>query len=166
MTTLKQTYQNVFRLYEEENGNQAATAREVAAWGVQRGLLRTRPVDPVALLAQELSEALSDERGSDGHRKNLARRAKVNGRQTRLWGATKDQTKEFVEAAVQDWRRQMAGECVIVDRTLEYRHKERPDDGDKIQFSFDFAPDVAEAVDLDDEDDDDDDDEGGSEETG
>lgn len=152
VSSLKHHYQNVFRRYEEEHGHQPATARQVAKWGVEKKLLKPRPVDPLSRLASELSEALGDEKGFDGHRKNLARRAKVNGQLTMLWGRIDEQPREFVEAAVQDWRKQIAGECVVVARTLEYRQKIRPKE-EQISFSYNFDHDVTEELLADDQDD-------------
>ena len=145
MSTLRAKYRRVFQMYEEAHGNVPASAQQVAQWGVERGLLQPRPVNVVARLAAEISEALAEDRGSDGHRRNLARRAVVDGQTTMLWGCVEHQDKEFVEAAVQDWRKQIAGQCKVVEQTLRHRAKIRPDEG-QIAFCYDFTNDVAEGL--------------------
>jgi hypothetical protein len=139
----RECLRRLFRQYQESHGNQPASTQEVADWAIKNRLYVPRPVNVVAKVASEISEALSEERGRDGHRKNLARRANVNGQTTMLWGRVDDQSREFVEAAVQDWRKQIAGECTIVARTLTHRHRVRPDE-ETIPFSFNFEMDVAE----------------------
>jgi len=143
--SLKQRYQAVGRLFFQAHNHAPSSSREIAQWGLDEGLLKTRPVDPVARLANEISEALSDEKGAGGYRMNLARRAERNGQSTMLWGRVDDQPREFVEAAVQDWRKQIAGECVVVAKTLQHRQEVHPEE-EPIQFVFDFSDDVAEEL--------------------
>jgi len=150
MTTLAQLYKNAAREYAETHNNEPATAREIAEWGTSRGLLQPRPVDPIARLAKEISDALSEERGAEGERVNLARRVTINGQTTMLWGRVDAQPRAFVEGAVQDWRKQIAGECVVVAKTLQHRRRTHPDE-EEIQFSFNFGADVEEALPADDD---------------
>ncbi len=149
-TSNRETLRKLFRAYQDQHGNEPASTQQACAWAIKNRLYVPKPVNIVAKMASEMSEALSDERGRDGHRKNLARRANVNGQTTMLWGRVDDQPREFVEAAVQDWRKQIAGECTIVKRTLDHRQTVKPDE-ETIPFSFNFENDVAEDEQGDDE---------------
>ena len=65
MANYNEQMQNIWHMYEAENGSVPATAREAVAWGVSKGMIDLPEVDPLDKLASDMSKALREEYAID-----------------------------------------------------------------------------------------------------
>jgi hypothetical protein len=147
MARYNEQLQNVWHLYEAENGSVPATAREAVAWGVSKGMIELPEVDPLDKLASDMSTALREEYATDKdgrrYRVNHAVRVTKGGVQYTFWAMMKDAPREHMQKAFIQRREQIVGDCVQLDTDVSaYNalHENQP----PIQMLFDFREDIEE----------------------
>ena len=147
--TRTEQLQRAWRRYEEENGRLAATAREVAEWGVRKGVLPLPDVDPYDVLAEDMARALREEYATDRrgrrYRVNHAVRITKGGVQYTFWAILGHAGRPHMQRAFIQRREQIVGDCVqLATDVLVYNEMNR--DAEPIQMILDFTDDVAERL--------------------
>lgn len=139
--------QRLWHRYERENDNAPTSAREVVEWAVKERLLGTPVIDPLDVLAGQMSRALREEYDTDDsgrrYRKNHAVRIMKDSVQTTLWGSMEHAPRLHMAKAFSQRREQVIGDLVQlkvdVDVYNDKNSHEKP-----IQLVLDFTDDVAE----------------------
>lgn len=147
MARYNEQLQNVWYLYEAENGSVPATAREAVAWGVSRGMIELPEVDPLDKLASDMSTALREEYATDKdgrrYRVNHAVRVTKGGVQYTFWAMMKDAPREHMQKAFIQRREQIVGDCVQLDTDVG-AYNALHENQQPIQMLFDFREDIEE----------------------
>ena len=147
MAKYKEDLRKVWHRYEAENGSLPATAREAAAWGVERGMIELPDVDPLGRLASDMSTALREEYATDAegrrYRVNHAVRVTKGGVQHTFWAIMKDAPREHMQKAFIQRREQIVGDCVQLNTDVEVYNGLHKDE-EPIQMLFDFRDDIEE----------------------
>jgi hypothetical protein len=157
----KQEMQKIWRLYEEEHGEEPLSIGECFAWAQRKGLWSPKPLDVAKIFNREMADALRDETRVDGagreYRSRHCVRKNVGGVQLSLWGDIDKVSRSFFEESVQQRRKGLVDTGyqmkMDVDHFNEYRSPEAP-----ISLVLDLTDDVAdrEAFENNDKDDDED----------
>ena len=147
MATYKQQLQRVWHLYEEEQGFVPATLRDAVQWGVERRMITTPEVDPLAKLVDDMSTALREEYATDRqgrrYRVNHAVRATRGGVQHTFWAILTDAPREHMQKAFVQRRAQVVDDCVQLATDVE-AYNAMNSDQPPIPMLFDFRDDVEE----------------------
>lgn len=148
--------QSAWTQYECEHNHMPASARAVAEWAVSKGLIVLPKIDPLDVLAGQVSRALRQEYGTDPKgrrfRKNHAIRVSKNGVQFTMWGVMGFAPHAHMEMAFTQRREQIVGDCYQLKVDVDVYNDTNPNQT-RIQLELDFTEDVAErAVSSDDED--------------
>ena len=147
MTTETERLQQLWRRYEAEHDHAPASAREVVEWAVAEEFLQLPKIDPLDILAGQMSRALREEYATDlegrRYRLNHAVRVTKNGVQNTFWGIMGFAHRSHMERAFTQRREQVIGDClqlqIDVDAYNAMHSLEAP-----IQLVLDFTEDVAE----------------------
>jgi len=154
-TTKNEKMQKVWRLYEESHDRAPASARQVAAWGVQEGLLHLPMIDPIDVLASDMARALREQYATDDqgrrYRVNHAVRVSKGSVQHTMWGMIGEVGRSFMEQAFYQRREQIVGDCVQLRVDVDVFNDANADD-EPIPLILDFTDDVAERLEPDDDD--------------
>lgn len=145
--TLTEQYQRLWKLYECEHDHIPASSRVVAEWGIAKGLIATPTIDPVHVLAGQVSRALreqyeTDEKGRR-YRVNHAVRFQKDGAQTTMWGIVGFANQPYMEMAFTQRREQVVGDCLQLKTDVDVYNDRNPAQ-DPFILVLDFADDVAE----------------------
>ncbi|WOJ91755.1 hypothetical protein RZS28_18680 (plasmid) [Methylocapsa polymorpha] len=147
MPTQTDELQALWRRYEHDHEHLPASAREVVEWAVEEGLLDLPEIDPLDILASQMSRALREEYATDEegrrYRKNHAVRVTKNGIQTTFWGIMGFANRSHMERAFTQRREQVIGDCLQLQIDVEAYNAMNPIEK-PIQLVLDFADDVAE----------------------
>lgn len=147
MTTEAERLQQLWRVYEAEHDHAPASAREVVEWAVKTKKLRLPAVDPMDILAGQLSRALREEYDTDKegrrYRRNHALRVTKNGVQTTFWGIMGFASPLHMQGAFNQRREQVIGDCLQLQIDVDAYNAMHPD-GKPYQLVLDFSDDVAE----------------------
>ena len=146
--------QHAFHLYQEAHGGVPHGTDVVVAWAVTHGILELPVIDPAAVLAADMAQALRNEHATDPatgkrYRRNHAVRITRGGVQLALWVGMETAPREHMLAAFQQRRKQIVGDCVQLKADVDVYNSRNPDQ-EPIQTIFDFRDDVAEAEAADD----------------
>jgi hypothetical protein len=147
MPTQTEELQALWRRYEDEHDHEPTSAREVVEWAVDEGLLELPEIDPLDILAGQMSRALREEYATDKdgrrYRRNHAVRVTKNGVQTTFWGIMGFAHRSHMERAFNQRREQVIGDCLQLQIDVEaynaMNESEKP-----YQLVLDFTDDVAE----------------------
>ncbi len=147
MPTQTDELQALWRRYEHEHNHEPTSAREVVEWAVDQGLLELPIIDPLDVLAGQMSRALREEYATDvegrRYRKNHAVRVTKNGVQTTFWGIMGFAHRSHMERAFNQRREQVIGDCLQLQIDVEAYNAMNPSEK-PIQLVLDFTDDVAE----------------------
>ena len=149
MASYTEQLQRIVTNYIKSGKTWPASTREMAAWAIRERLWEAHPSALINQCADQLARAMREEYITDpqGRRvraKHVARRER-SGEQTALWADIRTASREHMEVAFQQRRRQIVGDCrqlkADVDSYNENRSKDNP-----IQMIFDFTYDIEERV--------------------
>jgi hypothetical protein len=150
MSAYNEKLQRIWHQFEEESGR-FATSREVVAWGVRNGLLTTPDIDPLDILAEDMSKALREEYRKDRYgrryRFNHAVRANKAGVQQTLWGTLDSSPRQFMEKSFAQRRKQIVGDCLQLKTDIDVFNDKNPQE-EPIQVVLNFIEDVKELQSL------------------
>lgn len=143
--------QRAWRLYEEANDQEPASARQVVEWAVAQGILTAPRVDPIGILADDMAKALREQYATDPkgrrYRINHAVRVSRGSVQHTMWAMLENAERPFMQRAFHQRREQIVGDCVQlktdVDVYNDYASGKAP-----ILLSLDFTDDVAEREEM------------------
>jgi hypothetical protein len=139
--------QRIVAKYREAGEPWPATARQIAGWGISRGLWAPHRDSVVKQFAEQLARAMREEYIVDSQGRTVrakhAARITENGEQLVLWADIRSAPLEHMEIAFQQRRHQIVGDCrqlkIDVDSYNENTNATRP-----IQMVFDFTDDLLE----------------------
>lgn len=145
--TKDEKLQKVFHQYLEAHDGVPHGTYEVASWAVHHNLLEVPEVDPMVVLADQIGAALRNEYGTDSqgrrYRKNHAIRVHRRGVQMALWGEMETASRDHMQKAFQQRRKQIVGDCFQLKTDVDVYNSKNADK-QPIQMIFDFTDDIAE----------------------
>lgn len=138
----------LWKQYREEVSTDPVDLRTVASWAIGKGLWAPRPVDLSASLANDLAQALREEKRTDkaGHeyRANIPVRLRAKDGQSLFeWADIDDAPRLHVEKSVQQERRSIASDCYALVMKVEHYNEAHPDE-EPIEIVMNFEDDVEE----------------------
>ena len=146
--TKQEKLQAVFHLYETEHKHVPSRTRDVIEWAVERHLLSVPPpIDPFAMLAEQMSKALAEEYDTHNGRRfrvNRAIRVVRDGRQQTFWGIMGFASHQHMERAFAQRREHIVNECVQLHTDITVYNELNTGKVPEIQMVLDFTEDVAE----------------------
>jgi hypothetical protein len=148
MATFSEQTDQIYTAYEDDGQPTPASAREVAAWAIKRGLLKPPPADIVDICAEMLSrgwrEVYRTDRQGRRYRAKHAVRMLRGGVQLTLWADIETAPRSHMEMAFAQRRQQVVGDCIQLKRDVDAYNDAHADDA-KLQLILDFTYDVEEA---------------------
>lgn len=145
--TQSEHLQGIWQQYECEHNHVPASGRAVAEWGVSRGLINLPTIDPLDVLAGQVSRALREEYGTDPKgrrfRQNHAIRVSKDGVQFAMWGRMDFASHSHMEMAFTQRREQIVGDCYQLKTDVDV-YNDKNSNQSPIQLELDFTEDVAE----------------------
>lgn len=147
MITQTEQLQALWRDYEREHDNVAASAREVVDWAVANRALELPRVDPRDVLASQMARALREQYATDDqgrrYRVNHAMRVTRSGVQLTIWGIIGHAPHLHMQRAFTQRREQVIGDLVQLQIDVDVYNDMNPERM-PIQLVLDFVDDVAE----------------------
>lgn len=139
--------QRIVRMYEQSGEDVPATANQMAAWAISKGLWSPQPSTMIAQCAEQLARAMREEYVTDpqGRRVRAKHVAMIerDGEQLALWTDIRSASREHMQISFQQRRQQIVGDCRQlkndVDSFNDNANADRP-----INMVFDFTFDLAE----------------------
>ncbi len=139
--------QSVWHEFARDNGYEPKSAREAVDWAVEVGKLELPDIDPLDILAGQMSRALREEYATDSkgrrYRVNHAVRVTKEGVQHTFWGIQGFAKHEHMVRAYTQRREQVIGDLVQLQVDIEVYNDMFPD-RPNVQLELDFTDDVAE----------------------
>ena len=150
--TKNERFQSIWHRYDSGREHKPSSARQAVEWAVAEGLLELPEIDPIDVLASEMSIALRDEYRTDPqgrrYRVNHAVRVTKSGVQYTVWAVMGYAPHAHMEKAFGQRREQIIGDNfqlkTDVDVYNDMNHGKRP----TIQLVLDYTEDVAEREEL------------------
>jgi hypothetical protein len=139
---------DLWKRYREEVSTDPVDLRTVASWAIGKGLWAPRPVDLSTSLANDLAQALREEKRTDKagreYRANIPVRLRAKDGQSLFeWADIDDAPRLHVEKSVQQERRSIASDCYALVMKVEHYNEVHPDE-EPIQIVMNFEDDVEE----------------------
>jgi hypothetical protein len=146
--TKAEQLQTIWHRYDSGREHKPSSAREAVEWAVAEGLIELPEIDPLDVLAGQMSQALRDEYAEDEkgrrYRLNHAVRVTKGGGQYTFWGEMGFATHEHMERAFTQRREQIVGDNLQLKTDVDFyndmNHGKRPE----VQLILDYTEDVAE----------------------
>jgi hypothetical protein len=147
MDTFVEKMQAIVTDYIESGEPWPASTHQMASWAIQSQRWAPQRSSLVDICADQLARAMRDEYITDPQGRRIrakhAARVKRHGDQITIWDDIRTATREHMEAALKQRRKQIVGDCrqlkTDADSFNENRSAENP-----IQVVFDFTQDLAE----------------------
>ena len=140
--------QHIVNAYISAGGKWPATTKEIAGWGIQKGLWKPRGSDLIDVFADQLARAMREEYLIDPQGRHIrskhAIRTKQGGTQTALWADIRTASRQHMEIAFKQRRQQIVGDCKQLKLDVD-SYNENENSGKPIQMVFDFTHDLIEA---------------------
>lgn len=139
----------LWKRYRDEVGPDPVDLKTVASWAIAKGFWAPRPIDLNTSLANDLAQALREEKRIDKagreYRANIAVRQRAkDGTSLFEWADLDDAPRLYVEKSVQQERRSIASDCYALVMKVDHYNEAHPTE-DPLQIVMDFTDDVAEA---------------------
>lgn len=139
--------QRVVRMYEESGEEVPATANQMAAWAISKGLWSPQPATVIAQCAEQLARAMREEYVTDpqGRRVRAKHVAVIerNGEQLALWTDVRNASREHMQISFQQRRQQIVGDCRQLKNDVD-SFNDNASANHPINMVFDFTFDLAE----------------------
>lgn len=148
MANYKEQLRRIWQRYREQVSPDPVDLQTVAEWAIGQGLWGPRPVDLHRSLANDLAQALREEKRIDKsgreYRANIPVRKRArDGLPLFEWADIDDAPRPHVEKSVQQERRSIASDCYALLMKVEH-YNEAHTDEEPIQLILDFGEDVEE----------------------
>jgi hypothetical protein len=145
MASRSQQLQKMIRLYKEKTGEREVDMHKVAAFAFQNGWPMSKPVDPVDILARELSRAAREEVRHDevtGRPYRVNHAVPVPGAQFTFWvDIDENPPRKHVYKSLMNRREQMVGDGLQL--TFDAEHWNRVNSNEEpIEIPLDLTFDV------------------------
>lgn len=145
--TQSENIQSVWQQYECEHNHLPASGRTLAEWGVAHGMFQLPNIDPLDILASQVSRALREEYGTDPkgrrYRRNHAIRVSKDGVQFTMWGMMDFAPLGHMEMSFTQRREQIVGDCFQLKTDVDVYNDKNPGQP-IIQLELNFTEDIAE----------------------
>lgn len=149
---------DLWKSYRDEVSTDPVDLKTVAAWAIEQELWVPRPIDLSTSLANDLAQALREEKRTDKagreYRANIPVRSRAkDGTSLFEWADIDDAPRRHVEKNVQQERRSIASDVYALIMKVEHYNETHPDE-EPIQLIMNFEDDILEmkvAKGLDDE---------------
>jgi hypothetical protein len=150
MSTKTERLQPIWHKYDDNKDHKPTSTREAVEWAVAEGLLGLPDIDPLDVLAGQMSQALRDEMTTDSkgrrYRVYHAVRATKSGVQYTFWGVMGFASHEHMEKAFAWRREQIIGDNVQLKIDVDVYNDMVKDKHPPIQTVMDYTDDVAERM--------------------
>jgi hypothetical protein len=138
----------LWKQYRDEVSTDPVDLKTVASWAISKGLWRPRPIDLSTSLANDLAQALREEKRTDKagreYRANIPVRSRAkDGTSLFEWGDIDDAPRLHIEKNVQQERRTIVSDCYALAMKVEHYNDAHPDE-EPLQFIMNFDDDVKE----------------------
>ena len=147
MATLIKQLQDVVNAYISSGEPWPASTLQIARWAVRTGRYHPQPSAVINQCADQLGRAMREEhiRDPQGRIVRAKHVAKVrqNGEQVALWADIRTASREHMEIAFQQRRRQIVGDCRQLKIDVD-SYNQNANTGKPIQMVFDFTVDLKE----------------------
>jgi hypothetical protein len=134
-----------------ETGKVSATKTEMAVWAIRTGRWNRQEEVALKQCADDFAEALRVEYVTDPKgrrvRTKYAATLERDGKKQTNWGDRKHVGREFIEVSVKQQRNRIAGELYQIKIDVD-SFNELYNDGEPIQISLDFTPDIEELEEM------------------
>lgn len=147
MANYKEQLRAIWGKYRKEVSTDPVDLTTVSEWAIKQGLWQPRPVDISQSLANDLAQALREEKRKDKsgreYRANIPVRKTKNGKSLFEWADIDVAERSHVEKSVQQERRSIAQSCYALAMKVEHYNEIHPEEED-LQTIFDFEEDIEE----------------------
>ena len=148
MANYNEQLREIWKRYRKQVSTDPVDLRTVAAWAIRERLWLPRPVDLNRSLANELAQALREEKRVDRsgreYRANIPVRQRLKDGVTLFeWADIDDAPRLHVEKSVQQERRSIVSDCYALLMKVEHYNEVHPDE-EPIQLILNFEDDVEE----------------------
>lgn len=148
MPNKNEQLQAIWHQYEGEHQHLPTSARQAVEWAVKVGLLILPSIDPYAVLAGQMAQALREEYQTDHkgrrYRVNHAVRVTKSGVQYTFWSSLGFAPHSHMEKAFAQRRDQIIGDCLQLKTDVDVYNDLNQGKQPPIQLVLDFTDDVAE----------------------
>ena len=143
MSTYNEQMQKIVNEYITAGQDWPATTRQIAAWAVRERKWLPHPSSMISQCAEQLGIAMRDEIIVDPQGRPVRAKHAARIEQAVLWGDIRSASREHMEIAFKQRRKQIVGDCRQlkwdVDSFNENRRPTAP-----IQMNFNFTNDLLE----------------------
>lgn len=142
----KEQLQNIANKYSTSGEPWPASARQIAAWAIRKGLWAPQPASLITRCADEIAEAMRDEYMRDPQGRSVrVKHAALpkDGSRQMVWADIRTAPREHMAVAFQLRRQHILGECRQLKSDVDSYNENRVP-GEPIQLVLDFTTDVAE----------------------
>lgn len=145
MANYNEQLQGLTNDFQAATGRVTFTLAEVGLWAMDNGLWAPTPEAMMRVFVADLSRALREEYITDpqGRRVRAKHAMRQEGEQGSLWADIHTASREHMEAAFQQRRRQIVYDCAQLKTDID-SYNDNQNDGPVIQGVFDFTLDLAE----------------------
>ena len=148
MANYKEQLRGIWKQYRQTVSTDPIDLQTVAAWAISERLWLPRPVDLSRSLANDLAQALREEKRVDKsgreYRANIpVRQRSRDGVTLFQWADIDDAPRAHVEKSVQQERRSIVSDCYALLMKVEH-YNETHSDEEPIQLILNFEDDVEE----------------------
>ncbi|MBL4800864.1 MAG: hypothetical protein JKY45_03150 [Emcibacter sp.] len=148
MPNYKEQLRSVWAKYRKEVSHDPVDLKTVAAWAIDKNLWSPRPVDLSTSLANDLAQALREEKRVDKsgreYRANIPVRQKAKTGETLFeWADIDDAPRLHVVKSVQQERRSITSDCYALVMKVDHYNDVHPHE-EPIQIIMDFEDDIEE----------------------
>ncbi len=148
MANYKEQLRNgIWKAYQKEVSSDPVDLATVATWAIKKGLWKPRPVDITQSLANDLAQALREQKRTD--KKGREYRAIIPVRVTKKgatlfeWADIDIADRAHVEKNVQQERRSIVQDCFALQMKIDH-YNDHHSEEEPIQIVLDFEEDVEE----------------------
>jgi hypothetical protein len=144
--------QRIWHQYDSRREHKPSSMRQAAAWAVKDGLLSLPEIDPLDLLADQMSQALREEYQTDDrgrrYRVNHAVRVTRSGVQHTFWGVMGHAPHDHMEKAFAQRRELIIGDNLQLKTDIDVYNDSFRGKNAAIQLVLNYTEDVAEREEL------------------
>ncbi|HXM93453.1 MAG TPA: hypothetical protein VOA64_04240 [Candidatus Dormibacteraeota bacterium] len=152
MSSQIERMQKIWHRYDSSRNHKPTSMKQAAAWAVADGLLQLPEVDPLDILADQMSRAVREEYGTDEqgrrYRLNHAVRVTRGGVQYTFWGVMGYAPHDHMEMAFGQRREQVVGDNLQLKIDVDVYNDMTKGKHPPIQLVLDYTEDVAEREQL------------------
>lgn len=152
MASKNETMQHIWHKYDSRRDHKPSSMKQAAAWAVEDGLLNLPDIDPLDILADQMSQALREEYKTDEkgrrYRVNHAVRVTRGGVQHTFWGVMGHAPHDHMEKAFAQRRELIIGDNLQLKTDIDVYNDAFRGKNPAIQLVLNYTNDIAEREEL------------------